>query len=84
MPRYFFHTLDGEKVTEDREGSVLAGLEEARKYAVQGARELLAEAIKYDGKPSPDAIVIVDHHGKQLFTVIIVDVLPEKIRLLLR
>jgi hypothetical protein len=83
MPRYFFHLRDGAVTSEDEEGSVFFSLEEARSYAVKGARELLAEAVKNDGKPPPDAIIIVDRHGKEVLTVLTVDVLPEKIRRLL-
>jgi hypothetical protein len=62
----------------------LSDLQAARSYAVVAARELLAESIKHHGRPSPDALVIVDHDGKELLTVFMIDVLPEKIRLLLR
>jgi hypothetical protein len=83
MPRYFFHLRDGEKTSEDEEGSIFSSLEEARSYAVKGARELLAESVKNDGKPPPDAVIIVDSHGEEVLTVLTVDVLPEKIRRLL-
>jgi hypothetical protein len=40
MPRYFFHTIDGETITDD-EGTVLAGLDEARAQAIVFSGEML-------------------------------------------
>lgn len=44
MPLYCFHQEYGVGVTEDPEGSELPDLFVARESAVQGARELLANA----------------------------------------
>ncbi len=43
MPRYFFHLLNGRE-DPDKEGTVLAGLEEARAQAVRTARAMLNDA----------------------------------------
>ncbi len=43
MPRYFFHLLNGRE-HPDKEGTVLAGLEEARAQAVRTARAMLKDA----------------------------------------
>jgi len=43
MPRYFFHIIDGQEFI-DTEGTVLAGLEEARTEAVVLSGALLKDA----------------------------------------
>lgn len=83
MPRYFFHLVEGVEISEDPDGSVLPDFDAARRYALQAARELLAESIKYAGRPPPDAVIIVDQQGKKLSTIFATEVLPEKIRRLL-
>ena len=42
MPRFFFHILNGNGLTEDEEGQELADQREAEKVAVHSARSLLA------------------------------------------
>jgi hypothetical protein len=42
MPRYFFHTIDGETIIDD-EGTVLAGLDEARAQAIVFSGEMLKD-----------------------------------------
>ena len=43
MPRYFFHVHDSEEML-DREGTVLAGFDEARAEAIKTAGEMLRDA----------------------------------------
>jgi hypothetical protein len=42
MPRYFFHVIDGVE-TRDAEGTVLAGVTEARAEAIVTAGEMLRD-----------------------------------------
>jgi hypothetical protein len=83
MPRYFFHSLEGNETFEDPEGTVLSDLAAARRYALIAARELLADSIRFDRLP-PDAIIIADQSGREVLMVLTIDVLPENIRKLLR
>ena len=46
MQRYFFHLRDGGELIPDETGMDLAGLEEARREAVQSARDILAEQFR--------------------------------------
>ena len=42
MPRYFFHIIDGEEII-DRDGTVLAGVNEARAQAIIFSGEVLKD-----------------------------------------
>jgi hypothetical protein len=42
MPRYFFHTIDGQTIL-DEVGTVLAGLDEARAQAIVFSAEMLKD-----------------------------------------
>src|SRR5215217_7267903 len=42
MPRYFFHVIDG-RASIDHEGTVLAGIDEARSEAIRTAGEILRQ-----------------------------------------
>ena len=42
MPRYFFHVMDG-RASIDREGTELAGIDEARSEAIRTAGEILRQ-----------------------------------------
>ena len=42
MPRYFFHIIDGEEIL-DHEGTVLAGVAEARAQAIVFSGEVLKD-----------------------------------------
>ena len=44
MPRYYFHVFNDE-VTFDSEGQELAGLDEARRVAVEAARSLICQSV---------------------------------------
>jgi hypothetical protein len=59
----------------------LPSLQEAKREALQGARELLAEAIKR-GKPRvvPEAFVIADEAGRTLHELPLVELLPQPLK----
>ena len=80
MPMYHFQQQDSTGVTEDPEGSELPDLSAARECAVQSARELLANAIRFDTSV-PDRIFVVDQDGIELLTVFIADVLPSSLKM---
>jgi hypothetical protein len=84
MPKYHFQQRMGHRVAEDDEGSDFPDIETARQYALRAARELLAESIRWNGKPPPDCIVVMDGEGRQIMTVLLVEVLPESIKALIR
>ena len=76
MGRFYFHLkAGGELVPEE-----LSGLNEAKREALQGARELLAEAIKTGSPKVPEALVIADEAGRTLHELPLVDVLPEPLK----
>jgi hypothetical protein len=76
MAKFYFHLkTDGELVTDD-EGLDLPSATEAAHAALQTARELLGEAIKY-GKPNvPEAVVVADEAGRTVLELPFVEVLP--------
>jgi hypothetical protein len=85
MARFFIHLKSGggELITDD-DGIDLQDLREATLEAWQGARELLAEAIKTARHEVPEAILVADESGKTLFELPLVEVLPEPLRKLLK
>lgn len=69
MPRFFLHVFNDTSAL-DTEGSELPDLEAARRDAVQGIRELIAEEIVAGRAVSRrHRIEIQDEHGKHLHTV---------------
>jgi hypothetical protein len=76
MGRFYFHIRTGDELAHDPEGSDLADISEARREALAGARELLADAIKAGKERVPDAFVIADETGRAIETVPFAAVLP--------
>lgn len=71
MPRYFFHVRDGDELLlDDGEGEEHANLEEARKAAIEGARDILSEAA-LSGKAAGmrQQIEVADETGRAVLTV---------------
>jgi plasmid stability protein len=80
MGRFYFHLRrEGELVTDD-EGTELPNVRAARREAEQGAREMLAEAIKAGGDTIPDAFIVADEHGREVDTVLLATLLPKPLR----
>ena len=50
LPLYFIHVKDGTELTRDEEGSHLVNLDAARFEAIDGARQLISEAV-LSGRP---------------------------------
>ncbi|CUX56316.1 MULTISPECIES: DUF6894 family protein [Agrobacterium] len=63
MPRYFFHVRDAQGLSVDMEGAVLSTDEQARREAVQAAKEMLAEKILKDEILDGSAFEVVRSDG---------------------
>jgi hypothetical protein len=79
MARYYFHLKQGDEVVTDEEGQELPSLEKATAMAVDGARELVASAIKNGRDLQIDAIVIEDDSG-QTTLLPLAEVVPKRFR----
>jgi hypothetical protein len=76
MAKFYFHLkADGELVTDD-EGVDLPSMTDATRLALESARELLANAIKFGNAKVPEAFVVADETGQALFELPLVEVLP--------
>src|SRR5450631_1179454 len=81
MGRFYFHLRSGENVIADEEGTDLPDVAAARLEALAAARYILADAIRSGAKKIPEAFVIADSEGRELETVNLAVVLPERFRL---
>jgi len=81
MGRFFFHLRQGGRLIVDEEGLELPSLDRAKREALVGAKEVLAEAIKL-GRPRvpEEAIVVADEEGRTLYELTFVELLPEPLR----
>jgi hypothetical protein len=68
MPRYFFHVYNDE-TTIDREGKDLADLDAAKREAMRGARDLMAEAVRHGEVTMSHRIEVEDDGGRPLLTI---------------
>lgn len=84
MPRYYRHIRQGDQLIEDPEGIDLADLDAARAEAIEGIRDLVAEAIR-QGKEDwlMDGIVIMDEAGRELMRIPFIEALPPQLYKLL-
>jgi hypothetical protein len=80
MRRFYFHLRAGDELTADDEGTNLPDLSAAKREAVLGARELLAEAIKSGKQTVPEAFVIADDEGRTLDIVLLAALLPAPLK----
>ncbi|RZI54345.1 MAG: hypothetical protein EOP12_03385 [Pseudomonas sp.] len=78
--RYFLHIEDGVSRIEDKEGSELPTLEEARCEALAAARQLWAAAIVEVRDVSMYRFVVTDSEGKVLTQLGFVEALPARLR----
>jgi hypothetical protein len=81
MPRYYRHIRQDNGFIEDPEGIELPDLDAARAEALDGIRDLLAEAVK-SGKDDllDDAIIITNDSGQELMTIPFREGLPSRLR----
>lgn len=69
MPRFFFHIANGDRFP-DEEGAVLPDLTAARKLALVGAREIVADELKQGKSQSlNDRIEVQDESGRVVAVV---------------
>jgi hypothetical protein len=80
MSRFYFHLRSGEKLIADQEGSDLPDFAAARLEALDAARYILADAIRSGTENIPEVFVIADSEGRELETVHLAVVLPERFR----
>jgi uncharacterized protein DUF6894 len=76
MPLFFFHLRKDGQLSEDEEGLDLPNLDAARAEADASAREMLADSIKGSHGGAPDAIVVCDAKGTQVYEVALAAFLP--------
>ena len=69
MHRYFFHLRDGGNLVPDETGMELASLEDARREAVQSARDILADQLRAGQALDGQRIEIADERGEVLVIV---------------
>jgi hypothetical protein len=65
MPRFYLHVSDGKLFAEDREGLELHDVEAARREAIVGLRDVMAEELKH-GQINLAAYVEVENEDGQL------------------
>ena len=63
MPRFYFNVWEHGELIEDNEGQEFPSLAEARKKAVQSARELMSEAAFVGKKLPDDRFEVADEFG---------------------
>jgi hypothetical protein len=80
MRRFYFHLKSAGELVPDDEGLELPSLDEAKREALQDARELLAEAIKAGSPKVHEALIIADEAGRTLHELPLVEVLPEPLK----
>ena len=78
MPHYFLHLRDGSQLFEDPEGQTFDDLAAAVREATQGAREIMADNLRF-GKPLGvhREIVVSDIEGRPVSTVAFRTALPD-------
>ena len=81
MPRYYRHLQQGDQLIHDADGIELADIDAARADALEGIRDILAEAIKRGNDvPLDDALIITDEAGQEVMTLPFVEALPPRLR----
>lgn len=82
MGRFYFHIRmsDTDQMISDQEGSDFSDIASARLEALAAARCILADAIRSGNENIPDAFVIADSQGRELDTVPLSAVLPQRFK----
>jgi len=72
MPRYFFNIIEGDSkrlVLDDREGIVLASVEEARKEAIGLARDIVRHRVRTSNETRK--VIVSDANENEVLTVLL-------------
>jgi hypothetical protein len=70
MYLFFFHLRRSGKVIHDPDGTLLASIDEARRYAKLEAREVIVTILQTEEPvPLDDGIDVADEHGAILHTI---------------
>lgn len=69
MARYFLNIRDGDEYVEDAVGAEYPDLTAALAAAVEGARDILAEMVKFGEELNGQQVEICDEAGKIVGTV---------------
>jgi hypothetical protein len=80
MAKYYFHFREGDRLVADEDGSDFPDLAAARNEAIQAARDILSQAIRFGTAEVPDALVIADQAGQLLDAVPLISVLPKTLK----
>ena len=80
MARYYFNFKSGDTVDPDEEGQDLPDISAASREAELTARQLLAEAIKARKPDVPEAVVVTDESGTEVYSLPFVAVLPKTLK----
>ena len=65
MPRYFLHICNGSAFTEDEVGKEFPSVLEARKAAIKGIREVMAEELR-NGEINIASYIEIEDEQRQL------------------
>jgi hypothetical protein len=80
MARYYFNFNSGGAVDPDEEGQELPDVSAAAREAELAARQILAEAIKARKPDVPEAVVVTDESGTEVYSLPFVAVLPKTLK----
>ena len=80
MARYYFHFKSGDTVDPDEEGQDFPDISAAAREAELTAREMLAEAIKARRPDVPEAVVVTDESGTEVYSLPFVAVPPKRLK----
>ena len=69
MPRLYLHLRDGVDLCEDPDGGDYPSIADARDEAIQGAREIMSDHIKFGERMDHCVIEIVDEEGRVVLLV---------------
>lgn len=80
MPIFYFHLHYANRLSKDGLGSECKNLPEAKREARLTARDILLEAIKFQYRRVPAAVVVANEKGRTLHTLPLAAVLPEPLK----
>ena len=80
MPVFYFHLQYDTRLSLDDEGSEFPTLSAAKQEARTTARDMVVEAIRFEHKSVPNALLVADDTGRTLHTFPFVAVLPERMK----